>query len=168
MTAQGQGQFIGGDTTPIISHTNQRFAAVRHINADAARAGIYRVFKQFLDRRGRSFNHFTRSNAIDGRLIQLANDRPYVGGMGVHATTPSMLVSDSTTSDVVGSPRFRHLPTRQLAGFLMAFANLERDVGDKAEFDTNSSRFPFGKTALCTELRLPLSDTARFALRQQG
>ena len=89
MPRHGQGQIFGRHAAAIVRDADQHLAAGRILDRDAPRPRIQRIFDQFLDRRGRPFNHLTRRNAVDRRFVQRANNGAYIGGMNCHTPNPS-------------------------------------------------------------------------------
>ena len=89
MAGQSERQIVSPHPAAVIGHPDQRLAAIGIGNLDPPRPGIQRVFDQLLHGRGRTFDHLTRSDAVDGGLIQLPYDRPIrqdIGAFGVHPT----------------------------------------------------------------------------------
>ncbi|MNN22664.1 hypothetical protein D3C81_1360310 [compost metagenome] len=64
MTGQRQRQVIGRDAAAIVTHPQQLDPALLDINIDALGAGVEAVFQQFLDHRGRTFNHLTGGDLV--------------------------------------------------------------------------------------------------------
>ncbi|MNL16811.1 hypothetical protein D3C87_1378670 [compost metagenome] len=64
VTGQRQRQVIGRDAAAIVTHPQQLDPALLDINIDALGAGVEAVFQQFLDHRGRTFNHLTGGDLV--------------------------------------------------------------------------------------------------------
>jgi hypothetical protein len=73
MALHRQQQFLRGDTTAIVAYPDQAHAAVFKIDVDALRAGIDRVFDQFLDHRRRALDDFAGGDLIDEGVGKLAD-----------------------------------------------------------------------------------------------
>jgi hypothetical protein len=76
MAGHRQRQLVGPDAAAIIADANQFAPPLLHRHVDVGRAGIDRVFQQFLDDTGRPLNHFARRDLVDDARRQRAN----VGG----------------------------------------------------------------------------------------
>ena len=63
-------KFIGRHTLAIVSHRQQGPPAVAQGHVYPRRPGIQGIFHQFLQRRGRAFNHLTGGNLVDQVLGQ--------------------------------------------------------------------------------------------------
>ena len=100
MTRQRQRQVFGRHAATVIGHADQGLAPIGQSDVDPSRAGIQRVFHQFLDRRGWAFNHLACRDPVDRSLIKLPDDGAVFAYLGVricHDAKPSMPRSDSTT-----------------------------------------------------------------------
>jgi len=76
MPADRQRQLLGGDAATIIADADQADPAFFQINVDTLRAGIQRVFNQFLDHRGGAFNDFACGNLVDEDFGELTDIHP--------------------------------------------------------------------------------------------
>jgi hypothetical protein len=73
MPLDGQIELVGGHAGAIIGNSDQRPAAVTQHDLDVARAGVDRVFDQFLDGGGRALDDFAGGDAVDHDRRQLAD-----------------------------------------------------------------------------------------------
>ena len=89
MTRQRQRQILGAHAAAVIDHPDQRLAALRDGHVDPPRPGIERVFHQFLHRRGRTLDHLARRDAVGDAVVQLADNRAYLGVVTVHGPISS-------------------------------------------------------------------------------
>ena len=65
MPLQSQRHIGRRHAATIVAHLNQINAAGTKTDCNIARPGIDGIFNQFLQRTGRSFYHFTGSDAVD-------------------------------------------------------------------------------------------------------
>ena len=69
---KGQGHVGGRHPGAVIGHIDQIDAAICQPDTDPRRAGVDRVLDKFLQRAGRSFDHFARGDPIDQMFRQAA------------------------------------------------------------------------------------------------
>ena len=58
-------QVAGGHARAVVANPDQADAAFLQVDVDPARAGIQRVFDQFLDHRRGPFDHFAGGDLVD-------------------------------------------------------------------------------------------------------
>ena len=87
MAFQRESDFVRRHAAAVVGHFDQVEPAARQPHGYVLRAGIDGVFDQFLERRRRALDHFTRGDAVDEALGQAANSR--------HCSLPS----DETASN---------------------------------------------------------------------
>ena len=76
MPAHRQWQLLGGNAATIVADADQPHPAFFQVNVDTLRAGIQRVFNQFLDHRGGAFNDFAGGNLVDENFGELTDIHP--------------------------------------------------------------------------------------------
>ncbi len=72
MPLQRERHVGGRHAASVVGHLDQVGAAAHETNRDPARAGVDRVFHQFLQRAGGAFHHFTGGDTIDEMFGQAA------------------------------------------------------------------------------------------------
>lgn len=100
MPGQSQRQILGRNSTAIITHTDQAFAAIGIVDRYTAGPSIQRIFDEFFDSRGGSLDNFTCRNAVYRGLVQLPDGWGAIAYIGVrmhHTATFSMPRYESTT-----------------------------------------------------------------------
>jgi hypothetical protein len=75
MTFQRQGNFCRAHPAAIVGHVDQIEPAADKLYRNCTCTGVDRIFGQFLERRGRTFNHFTRCDPVDEGFGKAANNR---------------------------------------------------------------------------------------------
>jgi hypothetical protein len=63
-------QLLLADAAAVIGHLDQLDAAARELDRDFPRAGVDAVFEQFLERGGRTVDHFAGGDLVDEQLGQ--------------------------------------------------------------------------------------------------
>ncbi len=82
VTLDGESDLVPRNAGAIIRDADQRHAACRGGDLDAARAGIDRVFDQFLDDARWPLDHFAGGDAVDGLFAKAMNGQ----GVGLNRT----------------------------------------------------------------------------------
>src|SRR5262245_35984902 len=75
MAREHEGEVGRFDTVAVVDDANDLRAALFEIDVDARRAGVDRVFDQFLDHARRPFNDFAGRDLGDNRWWELSNPR---------------------------------------------------------------------------------------------
>ena len=104
---QRQRQVGGRHPAAIVGDPDQPLAATRDGHLDAPGAGVERVFHQFLDRRGRAFDHLAGGDAVRRRLVELADNGADVGVMARHGPRYSI---GCRTGKSIRDPAGRFMP----------------------------------------------------------
>jgi hypothetical protein len=73
VTGERQWQVVRPHPASIVGHPDQRLAAMGDLHRDPCRAGIERVFHQFLDRAGGAFDDLTGRDPVDRGIVELAD-----------------------------------------------------------------------------------------------
>jgi hypothetical protein len=86
MPGQGEGEFVAGNTDPVIPNAAQANPGVFQFNFYPPGTGIQAVFQQFLNHGSRAFDHLTGGDLVNKLGWQLAN-----GHAGILSERPADL-----------------------------------------------------------------------------
>ncbi|MNV51748.1 hypothetical protein D3C71_1438060 [compost metagenome] len=73
MARDRQRQFFRGNAAAVVTDPDQAHPALFQVDVHAGGTGVQRVLDQFLDHRGRAFDHFAGGDLVDQDLGQLAD-----------------------------------------------------------------------------------------------